>query len=137
MLDHQFCWSRNATYPTPDPFWSRSPQCHPLWQNSDWVLTCNSYTPPGHVEVDSQIYGVITAGDDLRRWSLYPRSAPQLDFEGVPIDYLLWQSRNAGSAESLPADMYRAGEFPYPYLSLEGRSADNYNERLIVQPVNP
>ena len=145
MLNDQFCWSRNATYPTPFPFWSRSPQTHPLWMSDRWVLTCNSNVPPGVDAVETPDYPRggnrpwPTRGDDLRRWSLYPADAPRYP-GGVPsetfLPYPLWQTTDAGQAESLPADIYRSPQPVFPEIMLEGLSEEHYAGTVYARPVN-
>lgn len=138
-INDQFCWSRNGVYVTPDPFWSRSPQCHVLWQNDVWVLTCNTNKPPGfeQVEPPQGSTNPLIPGDDLRRWSLYPRWAPENDQSGQPKPYTLYQSADAGDAETLSTWIYRAGQFPFPWLTLRGLSADVYGDTIRCTPVNP
>ena len=153
-LNDQFCYARNRTFlQPPAPFWSASPQCHPLWQSETWTLTCNANKPPGAVEgepSEGEQAGWKTGdrpfpsfGNDLDRWSLYERKYPKFDAFNEPERYNLWQTYLPGDAESLPADMTRAGGFPFPELVLWGVAnrfpeivRRVYNSRAILKPVN-
>lgn len=145
FLNDQFCWSRNTTYSTPSPFWSRSPQSHPLWASQSWVLTCNSATPPGRDDDQPPDYPRAngrpwpSAGDDLRRWSVYPRAAP-FYLGGVPgpnvLPYPLYQTSDAGQAEELPADVYRSPQPVFPEIMLEGLTVGNYGQQIFARPIN-
>jgi hypothetical protein len=152
FLNDQFCWSRNTTYPQPpDPFWSASPQVFPMWQSETWTLFCNANRPPGAVPGSPSAEALAawkpgdrpfqSLGDDLKRWSLFRTDDVQVDAFGVPRPYDLWQTYLDGDAESLPADQYRAGAFPFPELVLWGMTAGSgggvYGSRAVLRPWNP
>lgn len=146
-----FCWDRNQSNSPPPPFWSRSPQSHPVWQSEDWILTCNSNIPPGAIqgfpsEADQEAWQPgdrpfprMTQG--LNVWSFYPSKAPFRNSDGDPMPYNLWQSQLPGTADSLPADVQRAGVFPFPELVLYGVTGGFlggvYGSRLVLTPYNP
>lgn len=145
MLNDQFCWARNSSFSAPPPFWIRSPQVHPLWISEDWILTCNSNKPPGFAAAEIPATSRPgtrpwpSEGNDLRRWSLYPTDAPRYsggDPYGSPLPYPLYQTTDAGQAETLPADIYRSPQPVFHQIMLEGISEENYAETVYARPIN-
>ena len=155
FLNDQFCWSRNTIYTNPPaPFWSPSPQVFPMWKSETWTLVANCYKPPGAnpgEPTDAQQAAwkpgdrpFQSFGDDLKRWTLFKTSSIKLDAFGDPMEYDLWQTYLDGTAESLPADQYRAGAFPFPELVLWGMTGSPapgapgvYGQQAILRPWNP
>jgi hypothetical protein len=157
FLNDQFCWSRNTIYTTPpDPFWSPSPQVFPMWKSETWTLVANCYRPPGAKPGQPTPEQEAawrpgdrpfpSFGDDLKRWSLFKTDSIQIDAFGDPKPYDLWQTYLDGTAESLPADQYRAGAFPFPELVLYGMTSGEgsgagqfgvYGQRAVLRPWNP
>jgi len=151
MINDQFCWDRNQSSTPPAPFWVASPQTYPRWESEEWVLTCNANIPPGAVEGSPPDGAVLQPGqrpfprmkNGLNVWSFYPRKAPF--YSGAPggtaLPYNLWQSQLPGTADSLPADVPRAGVFPFPELTLYGVTGGFlggvYGSLLRLTPYNP
>jgi len=137
-FNDQFATARDWTSPSPpDPFWQRSPSPCPLWLSSTHVLTCNSYIAPGHAPVVPPPSGPYWGmGNDLRRWSVYPRTAGSQDPDGNWIPYPLYQTEDAGQADQLPADVYAAEAKAYRGIRLRGRSPSNHGELVIAIPIN-
>lgn len=144
IYNWQFCLRRNQTA-APDSmagfFWFGSGREHPKWAGKLYTIQVNEYLPPGaqfaEPPENPPVAGrpTITEGDDLRRWSMFPRSAPQsLD---PPTPYVCWQSYDAadGSSVDLPADVYRSGVFPFPAVMLWGCSPSNLMQRVELQPL--
>jgi hypothetical protein len=157
FLNDQFCWSRNTIYTTPpEPFWSPSPQVFPMWKSETWTLVANCYRPPGARPVGPTTEQMNAwkpgdrpfprLGDDLKRWSLFKTASIKRDAFNDPMPYDLWQTYLDGEAESLPADQYRAGAFPFPELVLWGVASGLltpgdplgvWGTQAILRPWNP
>lgn len=157
FLNDQFCWSRNTVYTTPPhPFWSPSLQVFPMWKSETWTLVANCYRPPGArpgapTDEQERLWKpgdrpFPRLGDDLKRWTLFRTYDIKLDAFGAPKPYDLWQTYLPGTAESLPADQYRAGAFPFPELVLWGMTDGAgspagplgvYGQQAILRPWNP
>jgi hypothetical protein len=144
LFNWQFCRRRNTSTLNENLagfFWSGSGREHPRWTGKYYTIQANEYLPPGAQfaeppetpPVDNR--PAITEGDDLRRWSLFPRSAPvSID---PPTPYDVWQSYDAepGTSAGLPADVYRSGVFPFPEVILWGCSPENYMQPLELRPI--
>lgn len=146
IYNWQFCTRRNlqsATGAQGGFFWFGSQREHPKWAGKLYTIQANEYLPPGALfaEPPSEppVAGrpTILQGDDLRRWSMYPRTAPSS--VDSPTPYNVWQSYDAadGSTIDQPADLYRSGVFPFPEVVLWGCSPENLMQRVFLRPLQP
>jgi len=144
LFNWQFCRRRNTSTLNENLagfFWSGSGREHPKWTGKTYTIQCNEYLPPGaqfaEPPENPPVAGrpTITEGDDLRRWSMFPRAAPQTIDPPTPYD--VWQSYDAepGNTAGLPADVYRSGVFPFPEVILWGCSPANQMDRIALKPV--
>lgn len=145
FLRDQFCHDRNGSYSVPDPFWSPSPQTHVVYESPSFILMANVNKPPGFVPVEPpegdspyKPEPWPTEGDDLRRWSCWPKDYPKKE-PGTDTwkKYPLWQSRDAGQTDEQSNMVYRARVFPMTRMMLEGLTEFNYANRLFFEAVNP
>jgi hypothetical protein len=144
LYNWQFCTRRNQSASAgelPGFYWFGSGREHPRWTGKVFTIQANEYLPPGASFAEPPAEAVITSrtnitqGDDLRRWSLFPRSAPQSIDPPTPYD--VWQSYDAepGNTGGMPADVYRSGVFPFPGVILWGCSAGNYMQPIELRPI--
>lgn len=144
-----FCFDRNGNHSLPSPFWHPSDKQFVLYQSQSWILACNCNIPPGFQAAEApdvdppwvKFGGWPFRGDDSRRWSVWPRSAPSQDAFGNYKPYPLYQTfEDAGQLDN-NANILRAGTFPFPFLQLFGLSgrpgAYNFGEIITLHPVNP
>lgn len=144
LYNWQFCTRRNRSSSADllaSFYWSGSGWEHPKWTGKYFTVQINEYLPPGASFAEPPAEAVISGrpnilqGDDLRRWSLFPRSAPQsID---PPTAYDVWQSYDAepGNTGGMPADVYRSGVFPFPGAILWGCSGSNYMQPVELRPI--
>jgi hypothetical protein len=146
FLRTYFVHDRNVIHPELVNFWSASPQSYVWFQSSSWNLVCNANIPPGldnpePPEIDpsyKDFGGWPILGDSSKRWSLFPRTAPDYDVFGQPETYTLYQTyEDAVPFEFGTADTFRAGVFPFPFLQLHCMSRDDFGAIIRLYPVNP
>jgi hypothetical protein len=150
IMNWRFCHIRNTGGPPTENqgfYWWGSGYEHPKWVGETWTISVNDYRPPGAVfaEPPEEPYDSpdgrpwILPGDDLRRWSMFPSSAPERVSIVTPNppwkQYALYQTYDAGQADSLPADVYRAGTFVFPSVTLYGCTANILGNRVRLEPV--
>jgi hypothetical protein len=144
LFNWQFCRRRNTSTLNENLagfFWSGSGREHPKWTGKTYTIQANEYLPPGarfaEPPENPPVAGrpTITEGDDLRRWSMFSRTAPQTIDPPTPYD--VWQSYDAelGNTAGLPADVYRSGVFPFPEVILWGCSPVNLMDRIHLKPL--
>ena len=144
LYNWQFCTGRNqsaAAGELPGFYWFGSGREHPRWTGKVFTIQVNEHLPPGASFAEPPAEAVIagrtniTQGDDLRRWSMFPWTAPQSIDPPTPYD--VWQSYDAepGTTGGMPADVYRSGVFPFPGVILWGCSAANYMQPIELRPI--
>jgi hypothetical protein len=149
LIRDAFVFDRNGSHSLPSPFWHPSDKQFVLYQSAGWILACNCNIPPGYVPPDYpdvdpswiKFGGWPLRGDDSRRWSLWPRSAPSQDAFGEYNPYPLYQTfRDAGQLDN-DANILTAQTFPFPFLQLFGISgglgAQTLGRIIQLYPVNP
>lgn len=149
LIRDAFTFDRNGSHSLPSPFWHPSDKQFVLYQSPGWILACNCNIPPGYIapeapEVDPpwiKFGGWPSRGDDSRRWSAWPRSAPSQDVDGDYQPYPLYQSFDDAGQLDDNANILRAKTFSFPFLQLFGLSAGfgthNFGEIIQLYPVNP